>query len=640
MNALAPDRTTDAMLAELLRRLDLILAEAVGRRIALNGGVPLEPTSLHIPDAADRLSEGDPLGLARTFGLDALDQALFGFAIAPEIECRYQQTYCFLQGDAARRRPTVDLVLTILCGDISSRLRNATRVDQDAPLRRFGLMHVVATDATQAVGLTLELAPDPGFVRWLLGASDFDPRLEGAEIVAPVDTGLDPALQDRIRETWLRMCRNASPPRIALYDGSRVLRQRVAALLAAEIDRPLVATVVDRGRPDEHLQAALSRREALLRDAVLYVEGAPSVLGGLPAPAIAGAAGPGRLEAPGFRVETTPAIRRAAWRAVLGDNAIAELAGERYPLDIEAIELAAQHARTEAAARNGAITSADVAAAAHAQAEGSLTRLASPVRAHGSWDELVLPDDVIAELRELVAHVKHRRTLRDAWGFDTRRGLLGVTALFAGPSGTGKSLAAEVVATELLLPLWRVDLSRVVSKYIGETERNLSEIFAAAESSGVMLLFDEADALFGKRSEVNDSHDRYANLEISFLLQRMEVYDGIAVLSTNLLRHVDDAFARRLTATVHFPFPDPALRKRLWEQVWPNRAPLADDLEFDELAEKYELTGGNIRNIAVAAATTAASDGRVIGMEHVVDAIAREFRKLGRSTTPAEECAT
>jgi SpoVK/Ycf46/Vps4 family AAA+-type ATPase len=212
--------------------------------------------------------------------------------------------------------------------------------------------------------------------------------------------------------------------------------------------------------------------------------------------------------------------------------------------------------------------------------------------------------------------------------------------LFAGPSGTGKSLAAEVVAAELLLPLWRVDLSRVVSKYIGETERNLSEIFAAAESSGVMLLFDEADALFGKRSEVNDSHDRYANLEISFLLQRMEVYDGIAVLSTNLLGHVDDAFARRLTATVHFPFPDPALRKRLWEQVWPDEAPVADDLEFDELAEKYELTGGNIRNIAVAAATTAASDGRVIRMVHVVDAIAREFRKLGRSTTPAEECAT
>lgn len=659
MNAFLPKADRPAPLAAVLRRLDLVLAEAVERTAAVTGSLPTDPlypyvgprgeradvigatpsTILHVPEAAERLAEGDLLELGQRFGLDSVDQALVVLAVAPELEVRYQRIYGYLHDDATRRRPTIDLALRLLCGDLESRLSHALRLDLDGPVRRFGLVEVIPSDSLQAAGLALEVAPDPGFVRWLLGAADFDPRLDEPVVVPPVVPGLDPQVEGELLEIWLRTCGGARTPRLAIHGSTRELRRRVAAMLAAEIKRPLVSIQLDSSRSDRRVQAAIARRETLVRDAVLHVEGDLAALHGLPAPGIAGSTGPGEIDAPSFALETTPAVRRAAWMHVLADPELAQAAGDRYPLELESIESAARLARTTAAGAGAGrkITLADVAAAVHARAQTALTRLASPAKTTVGWADLVLPEHVVAQLRELGAQVVNRTTLRDVWGFDARRGLLGVTALFAGPSGTGKSLAAEVVAAELLLPLWRVDLSQVVSKYIGETEQNLSEVFAAAESSGVMLLFDEADALFGKRSEVTDSHDRYANLEISYLLQRMEVYDGIAVLSTNLLHHLDDAFARRLSSTIHFPFPDADLRRLLWRSIWPKRAPLDDDVDLDGLAEEYELTGGNIQNIAVTAANLAASDGRVIRRQHLDEAIDREYRKLGRSPLVTEE---
>jgi SpoVK/Ycf46/Vps4 family AAA+-type ATPase len=207
-----------------------------------------------------------------------------------------------------------------------------------------------------------------------------------------------------------------------------------------------------------------------------------------------------------------------------------------------------------------------------------------------------------------------------------------VNALLAGPSGTGKTMAAQVIAHELGLELFAIDLSGVVSKYIGETEKNLDAIFRAAEGTDAVLLFDEADALFGKRSEVRDSHDRYANLEVSYLLQRMEAHDGVAILATNLRQNLDEAFLRRLAFTIRFPFPEEEERRRIWSMVWPATVPLDADIDVILLASRYKFSGGNIRNVAVGAAFLAASAGRSVSMADVLAAVDREYEKLGGSS--------
>jgi SpoVK/Ycf46/Vps4 family AAA+-type ATPase len=212
----------------------------------------------------------------------------------------------------------------------------------------------------------------------------------------------------------------------------------------------------------------------------------------------------------------------------------------------------------------------------------------------------------------------------------------GLKVLFAGESGTGKTLAAQVIATDLGLDVFRVDLATVVSKYIGETERNLDRIFAAAEGSNAILFFDEADALFGKRSEVKDAHDRYANIEVAYLLQRMETYPGAVVLATNYRRNIDEAFLRRLDFAIDFPFPDAADRVHIWRRLLPDGAPVGADVDVDALASRFELAGGSIRNCSVAAAFMAADDGGTIGMRHLVDAVAAEYRKMGRLTMDSE----
>jgi SpoVK/Ycf46/Vps4 family AAA+-type ATPase len=209
----------------------------------------------------------------------------------------------------------------------------------------------------------------------------------------------------------------------------------------------------------------------------------------------------------------------------------------------------------------------------------------------------------------------------------------GVNALFAGPSGTGKTMAAGILANELGLDLYKIDLSQVVSKYIGETEKNLDAIFTGAENSNIILFFDEADALFGKRSEVRDSHDRYANIEISYLLQKMEDYEGVAILATNLRQNLDEAFVRRLAFSIHFPFPDEADRRRIWDGIWPDGISLAKDVDLDLLARQFKLSGGNIKNIALAAAFLAAADGGIVNMSHLLHATRREFQKLGKVFT-------
>jgi SpoVK/Ycf46/Vps4 family AAA+-type ATPase len=269
------------------------------------------------------------------------------------------------------------------------------------------------------------------------------------------------------------------------------------------------------------------------------------------------------------------------------------------------------------------------------QARPHLDGLAMRIRPAAGWDDLVLPIRQKQILREIAVHARNRMKVYNTWGFASKsnRGL-GISVLFTGTSGTGKTMAAEALANELRLDLYRIDLSSVVSKYIGETEKNLRRIFETAEEGGAMLLFDEADALFGKRSQVKDSHDRYANIEISYLLQRMEAYQGIAILTTNMKDALDGAFLRRIRFVVHFPFPDGAQRAEIWQRVFPKET-FTSNLDMTKLA-RLNITGGNIRNMALSAAFLAAEEGEPVTMEHLLRSARSEYAKMQRTLTDAE----
>lgn len=265
-----------------------------------------------------------------------------------------------------------------------------------------------------------------------------------------------------------------------------------------------------------------------------------------------------------------------------------------------------------------------------------ISGLAPTVETAFAWDDLVLPPATRRRLRELVSAIRERDRVFDTWAFGRLAGSRSVRALFSGVSGTGKTMSAAVIARELGRPLCRVDLSTVVSKYVGETERNLEVAFRATEAGQAILMFDEADALFGKRSLVSDAQDRYANIEVAYLLQRLETYDGVLVLATNLATNMDDAFSRRIHCEIDFPMPDQAAREQLWARALPPEAPVDADVDLDRLARMIPLSGGEIRNAALTAAFLAAHDERPIAMAHLVRAVARQRGRQGKLPTLAE----
>ena len=334
-----------------------------------------------------------------------------------------------------------------------------------------------------------------------------------------------------------------------------------------------------------------------------------------------------------------PGEQREVWREHLGATA-ARLNGQLDPvianfrLSVPAIRAAGLEVRA-ALADGAAAPAALLWDACRVQARARLDGLAQRIACTATWDDLVLPEAQMRMLRDVAAQVRHRARVHDDWGFAGKgtRGL-GISALFAGASGTGKTMAAEVLAADLRLDLYRIDLSQVVSKYIGETEKHLQRVFDAAEASGAVLLFDEADALFGKRSEVRDSHDRYANIEVSYLLQRMEQYRGLAVLTTNMKALLDTAFLRRIRFILEFPFPDTSARAAMWRRIFPGATP-TEALDIEQLAV-LNVSGGSIRNIALQAAFLAAGSGEPVRMAHLLRAARAEYAKLEKTLTDAE----
>jgi len=584
--------------------------------------------------------------LARTFGLAELEVELLLIALAPDLDRRFERLYGYLHDDVSRRRASVSLWLE-LCGLEAASAAAWRALAAGAPLT---ICRLVLVEEPERPFLTRALRVPDRIAAFLVGED------------AP-----DAALQELVRECDPEPA-SKTPLARALASGVRLvhLRERHGSAAAPLAAGALVAVGLEvvaldlRGlRPDEDLGAlaAVAAREALLRRAGLVAgpidaiaardPGAVRALADLPGTVILFGAGtwdpawsrqvPYRCDAP----PPGPDARAALWAAELNEAGApgldAAAVTRPFRLTSEQVRRAASAARLQARAAGRPLDGDDLRAGARAQNAAGLERLARRMEPAVSFDDLVLPADVAGQLRDLTVRARHRELVLERWGMagasSRRRGL---TALFAGASGTGKTMAAEALAGEMGLDLYVVDLASVVDKYVGETEKNLDRIFAEAESVNGVLLFDEADALFGKRSEVSDAHDRYANVEVAYLLQRMELFEGIAILATNLRSNLDEAFARRLDLLIDFPEPEAEHRLRLWRRCLGSAAPCADDLDLEFLARAFKLSGGNIRNIVVSAAYAAADDGTPISMGHLARATEREYRKLGRMVVESE----
>jgi hypothetical protein len=609
--------------------------------------------------------------LRRTFELDRFDVDALLTCMAVELDLRYERLYAYLQDDVTKKKPTVDLVLNLLCASIDAKLAGRERFAPNAPLVRHGLLEITEDTAQGHSPLLARfLRVSDRVVLYLLGSDEPDARIRSyVESVthAPALSELRVDSANRSGLEGLAM-RSTSGERLFVYLHGRpgVGKQATAAATALEAGSGLLVADVEKllraGESAFPSNLALIGREASLRNAAVYWRGFDVLLAEAQRPALADflascEAGPRLTFAAGnrpwqpanplrhvafARVELQPpdsAERTRIWRAALGpvrhDGAIdVDGLSNKFKFTQGDIEGAVASAGSIARWRNPGspeISAGDLYEASRLQSNQGLQSLATKVKPKYRWDDIVLPPDRVTQLREICNQLKYRDLVYGRWGFGRKLALgKGLAVLFAGPSGTGKTMAADIIAGELGLDLYKIDLARVVSKYIGETEKNLSSIFSEAETSNAILFFDEADALFGKRSEVRDSHDRYANIEIAYLLQRVEEYEGVVILATNFRKNMDEAFVRRLHAAIDFPFPDADDRHRIWSGIWPDDLPRDEKLDLELLARQLEVTGGNIRNIALAAAFLAADDGAVVRMQHVALATRREYQKMGK----------
>jgi hypothetical protein len=581
--------------------------------------------------------------LSAAFGLSEFERSIVLLCAAVELDSSFAGLCATAQGDAARQYPTFSLALAALDQPHWSALNPA------APLRRWRLVEVQNQSALPLT--TSPLRIDERILHFLAGVHYQDERLAGFVHAVHATEELVPTymtLVDAIATAWARP--EGAPPVLQLCGGDESVRQSIAAAGCAAAGLRLYSLHAD------HIPGAASELENLLRlweresvlgSGALYIE-ADSVdrndprMTGQISRLLELLHGPVFLSArdrwrPMRRAIRTLDIRKPTadeqsrlWHSLLGNAAagmnggIADLVSQ-FNLTAPAIRASVAEA-LESASDERALTRA-LWNAGRSQARPRMDDLAERIEARAGWCDLVLPDAEKWMLRTIASQVRNRSTVYRAWGFGavSSRGL-GISALFAGASGTGKTMAAEVLANELNLDLYRIDLSGVVSKYIGETEKNLRRVFDAAEDGGVILFFDEADALFGKRSEVKDSHDRYANIEINYLLQRMESYRGLAVLATNMKSALDPAFLRRIRFVLNFPFPDISQRAEIWRRIFPGATP-TEALDHDKLA-RLQVAGGNIRNIALHAAFLAAEAGEPVSMSRLAQAARFEFAKI------------
>jgi len=600
--------------------------------------------------------------LVDRFGLDDLSRQVLALALVGELDEDIRRLYQFCWNDLSRRSPTIEFLLGLLQPSSLGRLVNAHAFFRSSPL--VGERLLETSDASEPyLGRAVRIAPS--VVAWSIGGRELDPGLAMSSLVREATPGAPPlVIADRVREpidrSLDRLASHGSTTLVVVGPGGTGKTELALRALGRVVEVDLSALV----RPAAEAERRIS---ALRRDARLLA--LPIVLDVAKAdPDDPVLSGPYRLlarvldshphgvvvtahdEATWFVSHLDQAVvhhiplpskeeRETIWLRAFTASGHPEIAPDvlesavRYPLSGGSIErgVLAAAARAESSGGGRAIELEDVTEACRAQLTPRLSGIAQRIVTTFTWDDLILPPESADALREIVAYARNRSLVYDTWGYGR---LLpygrGLSALFAGPPGTGKTMAAGIIAGELGMEVFRVDLSRTVSKYIGETEKNLGRIFDEAAKSQSILLFDEADSLFAKRTSVKSSVDRYANLEVNYLLQRMEDFEGVTILTTNLEGSLDDAFRRRIRFRVEFPAPDAETRGKLWERMVPPRAQVDGPLDFLALGEDYELSGGHIKNGALRAAFFAAEEGRGIVMRDLRRAARLESLKLGK----------
>jgi ATPase family associated with various cellular activities (AAA) len=589
--------------------------------------------------------------LAQRFDLTDFERDVLLLCVAAELDPSLPALCGRAQGDPRLSHPTFALAFDLFDDPTWKPLL------PDHPLRHFSLIEIYQPPGTPLT--TSALRADERVVSYVKGVSYVDDRL--TPLLVSLDelgaSGSPPPSQATVVERIVRDLARTDPaeplPVVQLIGADPPSKQliawRAADMLGLRLYR-LPSELLPGDAAELERLTRLWRRESILVPIALYLDAeddGPWERQLLPVTRFLARSGGvvfldtrevlptyGRPSLALDVAQPTAAEQAAAWSRALGPeagDAPPRLAAQ-FDLGAPTIERIARAAR----AQPGQRPLADRAwAISLVETRKGLDALAERIDPKATWDDIILPPAELQLLRRIAAQVGQRGLVYDAWGFaeKTSRGL-GINALFAGPSGTGKTMAAEVIANHLRLNLFRIDLSAVVSKYIGETEKNLARMFREAESGGVVLFFDEADALFGKRTEIRDSHDRYANIEINYLLQRMEAYRGLAILATNMRSALDPAFVRRLRFVVTFPYPSPAERRRIWEKVFPQAARI-EQLDLDRLAN-LNFTGGNIFTVAINAAFMAAQDGTPVAMRHVLEAARAETRKLERPVNERE----
>jgi predicted nucleic acid-binding protein len=625
--------SADAIIAWAEQNQAVLVREfaALRRRLGVAGEeAKAETPRMQRPAAIDKLT--------RIFGLSRFERDLLLLCAGVEMESALAERCGELVGRPPRCFVTFALAMAVLPDPHWSAL------SPTAPLRRFRLIEMESGHGFTTASLHI----DERVLHYLAGVNELDQRLEGLLARKGDDVCLSEEHSKQVKEV---LGDDESPADsmqcvIQLWGDDAPAQESIAALLAHRKGRALFVLRMDdtpAAGSEMELFLSLWAREALLLPAMLLLQwesetptaAAKRLVERLPAPVVIASRDPVRLHRAQEQYEVNkagPLEQREMWRRALGTA--------EQPMKETIDKIAAQFrlsAGTIAALGDAAALDAEnpekaeqrLWAACRRVARPRLEMLAERIEPAASWADLILPDLQTQMLRQLAAQSRHRLTVYEQWGFAARgRRGLGLSALFCGPSGTGKTLAAEVLAAELRLDLYRIDLSAVVSKYIGETEKNLKQVFDAAETGGVLLLFDEADALFGKRSEVRDSHDRYANIEVGYLLQRMENFQGLAILTTNVKSTLDKAFQRRLRFSVDFPFPDAAHRAAIWARAFPPATPTSG-LDPIRLAS-LNMAGGSIHNIAMNAAFLAADERRAVGMSHVLQATRLEAVKAER----------
>ncbi len=646
---------------ELERRIDAKRAEIAARiATSLEQGV-----ALRLPQ------------LAALFALSPFETDVITICLALELDAKYQRLYAYLQDDATRRTPSVDLILNLLCRtrEEHSVARSAFRSSH--PLLRYSLVEFADRAGTSPALLARSVKLDEGIAHHLSGGNDVDHRIAAhCRPVAPGKIASAPpddlpllkpfqqylaepsanqwiavfSGQDRVRqeETASQLCSQSGVSLLkadleALGDGETPLAQAIflvfrdAALMSAAVYADAVdALSRDHDKTLHHLRTLEKAMEEL---------GWVTFLAGRNPVELADSLKRQIFLTVDFPLPSYPE-RKRVWQEYAGNGQpapdtlpFADVAA-RFRFTRRQIRNALGMAKTQALLRAGpgaALTQGDLETACRAESNSQLVSFARKIESVYRWDDLVLPAAHKQQLQEIIDYIRNHATVYTDWGFGTKHSLgKGVNILFSGPSGTGKTMAAGIIASQLGLDSYKIDLSTVVSKYIGETEKNLSRIFAEAEMSNAILFFDEADALFGKRTEVKDSHDRYANIEVNYLLQKMEEHEGVVILATNLSKNVDDAFLRRVHFSVIFPLPEKDERLLVWQRVFPAEAPVGEDIDWSFLARRFKIAGGNIKNIAVGAAFLAKRENSDITMRHVVLSAKREFQKMGKLCTKAE----